>query len=74
MSETHFFVRKERCLAAPDLLFLFFEHVFAYAAERADPIFREIFESDVVVFRRIVDITADCAYIFHDRFLLLLLS
>jgi len=57
-----------------ELLFLFFEHVFAYAAERADPIFRQIFEGDIVVVSRIVDITADSANVFHELFLLLLIS
>jgi hypothetical protein len=57
-----------------ELLFLFFEHVLAYAAEWADPIFRQIFESDIVVVSRIVDITADSAYVFHELFLLLLIS
>lgn len=46
------------------LLFFRAEVVFAYAAEWAYPIFRQIFKCYIVILCRVINITAYIAYIF----------
>ena len=54
-------------LALFDLVFVGFEHIFANAAFRADKVFRQIFERDVVVLSRIVNpATRDALPFLHD--------
>lgn len=45
-------------------LFFRAEVVFAYAAEWAYPIFRQVFECYIVILYRVINITAYIAYIF----------